>query len=134
MKTDRVPPCSNRVPNTLPTYRVPVFPPLQGTRYTGGSGESQKNRPCSSNSRRVFESRQAIYSLLSTMPPLSHWPNRPEPYNDEGSHVLRLIVELQGCDYAEAARILRAAHRAGLVYFDRATLLWQGVLRETSRP
>jgi hypothetical protein len=79
--------------------------------------------------RLIHRRRLPIYFALACMPPLSHWPRKPEPYRDKDSDVLKFIRDF-GVDLAEAIKIFHCAgmgvQRLGLIVFDRNTALWSG--------
>jgi hypothetical protein len=55
--------------------------------------------------KAVKERRKPIYEALKTMPPLSNWPNKPHPYKDEDSDVLKYILALGAVDMKDARAI-----------------------------
>jgi hypothetical protein len=88
------------------------------------------NPPKKSRKRTRRRSRSSPYMHLwpelAHMPPLSHWPDRPEPYQAERSEVLSYIAQAYGCDLREAERIFQSARDAGVIRFVSNTKRWRG--------
>jgi hypothetical protein len=68
-----------------------------------------------------------FFKLLQQMSPLSHYPDRSQPYCDEKSEVLAHIKAIYDVsDFDTARRIFDTATRARVIMFDRETKLWKG--------
>jgi hypothetical protein len=114
-----------------------------------GDGEREERKPTREETpdlRKAIKASESGYrtfwSALSRMPALSHWPNRPEPFDpslseiyryllDQCRHLLGLddecgIEELEAGDFQLLGRIFQAASKAGVIRFDQETKLWQG--------
>lgn len=88
---------------------------------------------------------RAFWSALSRMPPLSHWPNRPEPFDPTRSEVYAYILcqcrqqlgfnrgapvvlgSLEEEDIRLLGRIQSSARTCGVIRFDPETQLWRGM-------
>lgn len=73
-----------------------------------------------------------LWPELEFMPPLDHWPNRPEIYQPECSEVLRFLAESFDATLDESDKIFHAAVSKGVIKFSPATRLWCG--RKGGRP
>jgi len=117
----------------------------------GGSGvEEEGRKPTGEETPELRKAAQAsksryraFWSALSRMPALSHWPNRPEPFDpsrselhgyllDQCHYLLGLdggcgIDELEAGDYRLLQRIIDAANKLGVIRFDPKTKLWCGM-------
>lgn len=70
--------------------------------------------------------KDRIWPMLADMPPLNHWPKRPEPFTNEDSHLLQWIVERFGVGFAEADKIRNYAAVKKTITFNPETRLWTG--------
>jgi hypothetical protein len=69
----------------------------------------------------------AFFARLADMPPLSHYPNKAQPYCDEGSDVLAHIMALYKVDdFHTASRIRELACRFGVIAYNNSSGLWSG--------
>jgi hypothetical protein len=88
------------------------------------------NPPRKSRKRTRRNPRTSTYAHLwpelAHMPPLNHWPDRPNPFTPERSQVLAFIADGYGCDLREAGRIFRSARDAGVIRFVSNTKRWRG--------
>lgn len=70
------------------------------------------------------------FSRMQKMPPLSHWPDRPKPYQDENSEVLAYIISLNNnpapMSYHRALELMNQASKKGVISFDKETKHWHG--------
>ncbi len=67
-----------------------------------------------------------LWPELEFMPPLDHWPNRPEIYRAENSQVLAYICESFGMSLDEAEKVFGSARKRGTLCYDLKTGLWAG--------
>ncbi len=67
-----------------------------------------------------------LWPELAFMPPLSHWPDRPQPYLAEHSEVLKWLAKEYHCDLHVADRIFQSARNKGVIGYDSITHLWCG--------
>lgn len=73
--------------------------------------------------------RLPIYNALATMPPLSHWPDRSQPFSYERSEVIRFIMETGKLNLLQAGQVFARASRKNdfnLIKCDPETKLWSG--------
>lgn len=67
-----------------------------------------------------------LWPELDFMPPLDHWPNRPELYRPENSQVLGYIGESFGMSLDDAEKVFGCARKRGTLCYDHKTGLWAG--------
>ena len=67
-----------------------------------------------------------LWPELEFMPPLDHWPHRPELYRPENSQVLGYIGESFGMSLDEAEKVFDCARKRGSLRYDDKTGLWVG--------
>lgn len=67
-----------------------------------------------------------LWPELEFMPPLDHWPHRPELYRPENSQVLGYIGESFGMSLDEAEKVFDGARKRGSLRYDDKTGLWVG--------
>lgn len=67
-----------------------------------------------------------LWPELAFMPPLNHWPDRPNTYTPERSEVLIWLAEGYRCDLIEADKIFQSARGKGVVRYNPETRLWFG--------
>ena len=78
--------------------------------------------------RRITRSPFAhLWPELANMPPLNHWPDRPEPYLVERSEVINWFIDHYECDLQVAEKIFEAARNKGVITFNPETRLWCGL-------
>lgn len=61
------------------------------------------------------------------MPPLTHWPDRSQPFDYARSEVIAFIMSRCGVPQSTAVRIFNSANDKGVIRFNRDTKLWCGV-------
>ena len=67
-----------------------------------------------------------LWPELAFMPPLNHWPDRPEPYLAEHSEVLNWLAQGYHCDLVVADKIFQSARSKRVIGYDPITRLWRG--------
>lgn len=62
------------------------------------------------------------------MPPLSHWPDRSQPFEYEKSEVIQWIRKLlrKRDPIEDAVYVFQFSSHLNAIVFDRETKLWQG--------
>ena len=67
-----------------------------------------------------------LWPELDFMPPLDHWPNRPDHYHPQNSQVLGYIGESFGMSLDESEKVFDCARKRGSLRYDDKTGLWVG--------
>ena len=67
-----------------------------------------------------------LWPELEFMPPLDHWPNRPDLYHPQNSQVLGYICESFGMSLDDAEKVFGSARKRGTLRYDNKTGLWVG--------
>lgn len=68
-----------------------------------------------------------FFYRLRHMPPVSHWPNRPDPFNYENSEIIHHIMLLDPTlQFNRAKSLYDHARKLGVIIFDPETKLWKG--------
>jgi hypothetical protein len=67
-----------------------------------------------------------LWPELEFMPPLDHWPHRPELYRPENSQVLGYIGESFGMSLDDAEKVFDCARKRRSLRYDDKTGLWVG--------
>ena len=70
-------------------------------------------------------------NIIRTMPPLSHWPDREQPFDKAQSHVVQWIASMLDTTIDTAENIRHNAAAEKQIVFDPITKLWQGIPRGT---
>jgi len=108
------------------------------------AGENRCRRGGAANARGSSPYRE-FWNALSRMPPLSHWPERSEPFDPARSQVYAFILRECGhrlgfgqtppvaldclgeADFKLLERIHNSAREKGAIRFDPETQLWRGM-------
>jgi hypothetical protein len=70
--------------------------------------------------------------MLRRMPPLSHWPSRPDKFLISHSETVRFILHLRKgrvdcrADWSAAVRLFQVAKVSGVLVHDFQTRKWRG--------
>jgi hypothetical protein len=71
----------------------------------------------------------AFKKILSRMPPLCHWPNRPEKFKVSSSQVAWFIRNETGTpDWSRTMKLFYEASKNKVIIFNHDTRLWRGYL------
>lgn len=70
----------------------------------------------------------AFKKIMSCMPPLCHWPNRPEKFKVSSSQVVWFIRNRTESDWSRAMKIFYEASKNKVIVFNHNTQLWRGYL------
>lgn len=136
---------------TLPVPRDGVSA-MAAAAGRAAAGEKTGRKPTGEESpelRKAIKASQsgyrAFWPALSRMPALSHWPNRPEPFDPTRSEVYAYILcqcrqqlgfnpgapvvlsSLEEEDIRLLGRIHSSARSSGVISFDPETQLWRGM-------
>jgi hypothetical protein len=108
------------------------------------AGKKRRRRSGAANARGSGPYRE-FWTVLSRMPPLSHWPDRSEPFDPARSEVYSFILRECGLqlgfhlgapvaldclgeeDFRLLGRIQNSARERGAICFDPTTKLWRGM-------
>ena len=68
-----------------------------------------------------------FWPIVATMPSLSHWPNREEPFDYAKSEIIRFIMAQCGVPLNVAVRVWNSVRINDVIKFDPELRLWSGV-------
>ena len=75
--------------------------------------------------------RKPVYERLKLMPPVSHYPDRTEPFDWDKSQLIAYINRLMNetgeqMTLRRSKRVMEGAIKKKVIVFDQATRLWRG--------
>ncbi len=119
---------STDISDAAVTDTIDTTPPLGGVCVimSVGSKRRETEEPTQPKKRRPIYAPRKYWPILAEMPPLSHWPDRDQPFDHARSEVIAFIMARCDVPQRTAIRIFDSANHRGVIKFDHETRLWCG--------